>query len=232
VVRAIVLETSGSTSQIALADDGGLVASRRLASERKHARDAIPALKELLASLGWSTSSIELLAVDLGPGSYTGLRVGVAIAKTMAYALNARLVAVDAMTILTHQAPSESSIIAAIVDAQQGRVYASLVRRPLDDARPAVAILRADEWSTTLEPGTYVTGPALLRFRSLVPAGVTAADDASSLPTAESLWTIAYRRHLARQWDDPWTIEPLYLRPSSAQEKWDARLTQRGEPSA
>jgi tRNA threonylcarbamoyladenosine biosynthesis protein TsaB len=225
-LRAIVLETSGAHAEAALADHSGLLARRRLDAARKHARDLAPAVRELLSELGWRAPSIDLVVVDLGPGSYTGLRVGVMTAKTLAYATSAAVVGVDAMAILAEEAPSDVERICAVVDAQQGLVYAAEFQKIAGEAprrTKDVEILSAEAWAASLPPGAYATGPALSRFGGLVPSGRRVAPPAARSPTVEGLWRTASRLYLAGARDDLWSLEPLYLRPSSAEQKWDAK---------
>lgn len=225
-MRAIVLETSGTQSEVALADESGFLASRIVSAARKHARDLAPALQEMAQSAGWPIRAIDLITLDVGPGSYTGLRVGVMTAKTIAYATGAKVVGVDAMTILAYGAPADAHRISAIVDAQQGRVYsAQIVRSPSGALafEKEISIQPADEWAAAIPENAFVTGPALARFAPLVPAGRRIASPEQQIPTAASLWMAALARVRADSFDDFWTIEPLYLRRSSAETNWDRR---------
>lgn len=233
-MRIVILETSSLCGEIAVADADGILALRPLTAARRHARDLIPELRSLLTDQGWPPRSIELILVNAGPGSYTGLRVGIMTAKTMAYVTGARVVAPDAPSVLAADAPPEALSIRTIIDGQQGRVYAADFTRPAIGATAVpsseVRIVTAEEWAGTLENGDYVTGPALEHFRTLVPHYCRGADDARSQPSARGLWQVGLDSFQQGRFDDPWTLEPLYLRPSSAEEKWDRRQTK--SPSA
>lgn len=230
MTRAILLETSTNHAEVALAIDGQIIVHRYLSAARKHARDLAPTIHELLEEAGWSASSLALIAVDIGPGSYTGLRVGVVTVKALAYALDIPAIGVDAMTLLAAETPAGFDRASAIIDAQQGQVYAAEVR--FEEATRATTFIQsthvvpADEWAKTLTPDVYVTGPGLSRFSHLVPEGITSAPPGRFNPTASALATISMERFGRGQVDDAWTLEPLYLRPSSAQQKWDTRLAQ------
>src|SRR5690606_24301399 len=97
-MRALVIETSGGYGELALADETGVAATRTLSTARKHARDLVPQIREMLNERGWRPRDLDVLAVDVGPGSYTGLRVGLATVKTIAYVTKATVLAVDTMT--------------------------------------------------------------------------------------------------------------------------------------
>jgi tRNA threonylcarbamoyladenosine biosynthesis protein TsaB len=229
-MRIVVLETSGWCGELALADERHILVARRLSAARKHARDLVPTLKAMLQELGWPPKSIDLIVVGLGPGSYTGLRVGVMTAKTMAFASGSAIIGVDSMDTLAEPAPIDAERVDPIVDAQQGLVYAAEYRRtapgePLSLAR-STTIVSAPEWAGRLVPGTYVTGPALVRYASLVPATCRVASESERDPSAGACWRVGLRRFQAGERDDFWTIEPHYLRPSAAEQKWAARHPQ------
>lgn len=224
--RILILETSGLAGEVAVATSAGILARQALAAARKHARDLMPAVQELLRGAGWKPADLQSIFVDLGPGSYTGLRVGVVTAKTLAYSLGIEVVAVEAADVLAAQAPADALQVQTMIDAQQGLIYVTgfersaagrLRRTGLTAIQPAAA------WAATLPAGTFVTGPALDRYRTLVPAAAMAAPPSQCHPTAEGLWQVGLAALCAGLRADFWTLEPLYLRPSSAEQKWARR---------
>ncbi len=227
-MRAILLETSSPHAEVALASAERIVRRQNLSMARQHARDLAPALKSLLTEEGWPPSSITHLGVDFGPGSYTGLRVGVVTVKMFAYVTNAKVVAVDAMTLLATGSPTSARSIHTIVDAQQNQIYARQFRRddsttmpiPVDETQ----VMPADVWAKRLHEGDYVTGPGLARFAHLIPEGIRSAAPGQWSPTVDAMLGEILRRAAGDQWDDPWKLHPLYLRDSSAQIRWDAKI--------
>lgn len=230
-MRAILLETSSAHSEVALADSTGIVVRQHLSLARQHARDLIPAIADLLHEADWTSKEIDVMAVDIGPGSYTGLRVGVVTAKMFCYATGARLVGVDAMTLLALGHPDEK-VVWGIVDAQQQQVYTQEFRRTSSGADPIatspIQILPADDWARRLNPDAFVTGPALARFAHALPAGARSAAPGTASPSTEALAQVVRQRLHRDLWDDPWTLAPHYLRDSSAQIRWDARTHSTG----
>lgn len=230
-MRAILLETSSPHAEVALATGNGIVRRQHLSMARQHARDLAPTLRSLLTDEGWPPASITHLAVDIGPGSYTGLRVGIVTVKMFAYATGAKVVGVDSMTLLAIGSPQTARSIHTIVDAQQNQVYACPFRR--DDGATApmplskTEVVQAEAWAKRLQPGDYVTGPGLARFAPLVPPGVHAAAPGQWSPTVDAMLVELDRRSALDLWDDPWKLNPLYLRDSSAQLRWDARVEDR-----
>src|SRR5262245_32159459 len=93
--RLLLLETSGRVGQVGLAADGRLLAGRRLSETHRHARDLAPTVAALFREFAWKPADVQAVVVSRGPGSYTGLRVGVMTAKAFAYATGCRLLALD-----------------------------------------------------------------------------------------------------------------------------------------
>src|SRR5262245_11211420 len=121
-MRTLLLDTSTERGVVGLADGEKLLHSQTLPADRRHARDLVPAMKAACREVGWKLRSVELLVVSAGPGSYTGLRVGITAAKALALTNNARIIALDSLEVVACQA-GEASRIVAIADAQQQRIY-------------------------------------------------------------------------------------------------------------
>lgn len=220
--RILILETSQRVGRVALSDGSQLLAERSLDESRRHARDLAPAVRDLLAAHGWTARSLELVLVSRGPGSYTGLRVGVMSAKALAYATGCALVAVDTFAALARQAPVGAATVDVIADAQQERVYCQRFGQAGDgwQAQTLLTIRPVAEWLADLRAESCVLGPGLERFGKLLPAAVVVAPAEAWLPQAESVLAVGLERWRRGERDDVFAVEPLYLRPSSAEEQW------------
>ncbi len=223
------IDTSTDRAAIALADEMGALHVATLDSERRHGRDLIPRLKALLTSAGIEPKDLGAVAVGLGPGSYTGLRVGVTAAKTLSYATGAALVGLNSLHAIGRNAPPEASRVSVIADAQRGELYVADLDRPT----PGGPLLPAAEtriealatWVGGLQTGTVVLGPALgaARIRSSIPAGFLLPDAAANHPRGEHLIEMAREALSSGRRENPWLLEPLYLRRSAAEDQWDSR---------
>jgi tRNA threonylcarbamoyladenosine biosynthesis protein TsaB len=226
----LAIDTSTDRAAIALADETAGLHVATIASGRRHGRDLIPRLKALLASAAIEPKDIEAIAVGLGPGSYTGLRVGVTAAKTLAYATGAVLVGLDSLQAIGRNAPPEASRISVIADAQRGELYVADLIRPT----PGSAWVPASEtriealasWVGGLPTGTIVLGPALdsARIRSSIPAEFLLPDPEVNHPRGERLIELAREALSAGRREHAWPLEPLYLRRSAAEDQWDSRI--------
>src|SRR5262249_21315007 len=155
-----------------------------------------PAIRDLLREAGLDVRAIDVFAVGLGPGSYTGLRVGLTAAKVLAYAAGRPLVGFDSLEAIARNAPDDATRVTVVADAQRGALYSAafgrdapggpLLRRTQTGVEPIAA------WAARLSPGTLVLGPALQL--DLLQAALPAHAHAHAPATAdEANWPDARR---------------------------------------
>ena len=225
--RLLILETSGAVGQVAVAQGQRLLGIRTLEASRRHARDLAPTVAELLAGLGWKAQMLDAVVVSRGPGSYTGLRVGLMSAKTLAYATGCALLAIDTFPAVAFQAPEEALVLDVVADAQQDKLYTQRFTRGAAAEAFATAsslsIQKFAAWLEGLPQGGWVSGPGLRGQEGRLPPGVRAVDAAHWDPLPGSLLELGLARYLRGERDDVWAAEPLYLRPSAAEEQWQSK---------
>ncbi len=148
--RLLLLETSGRVGLVAVAEGAELRAQRRLDETRRHARDLAPAVADLLREQGWKPLDLSAVIVGRGPGSYTGLRVGVMSAKTLAFATGCALLGIDTFAAIARQSPEECARVDVIADAQKDLVYLQSFLRTGTNWRPdsELAIIPFSAWLT------------------------------------------------------------------------------------
>jgi tRNA threonylcarbamoyladenosine biosynthesis protein TsaB len=222
--RLLLVETSGRAGHVAVALGDRLRAVGRLDEARRHARDLAPAVAELLAAEGWRPRDLDAVFVSRGPGSYTGLRVGLMSAKALAYASGCALIAVDTFAVVALQAAPEAPAVDVLADAQQDKVYVQRFGRTAGatgwQPLTPLSIQPFADWLARREGDAWVTGPGLRVSGRRLPDGVSVVPAEHWDPRAESLLSLGLARYRVGERDDVWTVEPLYLRPSSAEEKW------------
>lgn len=212
---AIALETSARPASVAVERDGARRAIT-LADERAHASDLLPTLAGLVDALGARPADIDAVLVGIGPGSYTGLRVGIATALGLARGARADVLGVPSGEVLVHAELRAGEEGAVVLDARQGELYfAHYLRTDAGvDVVRAPCVLRPEELARALPRDAVVlcdpTVPALadLAGRERVLAG--------RIPHASSLLELGLARlrtHGAQPADD---VAPLYLRPFAA----------------
>jgi tRNA threonylcarbamoyladenosine biosynthesis protein TsaB len=226
-MHLLALDTSTERAALAVQVTTGSWHETTTEASRRHGRDLIPRVRGLLEEGGLRAADLDVVAVGLGPGSYTGLRVGVTAAKTLAYVTGAALIGLDSLHVVGGNAPPEALRVTVIGDAQRGDVYVADLQRPVAGAplQPISAshIEPLSAWLDRLEPGVFVLGPGLRspRIRSALPAGLIAGDPALNSPQGRHLIAMARQLLDRGQREDPWLLEPRYLRRSAAEDQWD-----------
>jgi len=223
--RFLTIETSGRVGQIALAEGEVLRGVRQLDEARRHARDLAPAVAALLDQQGWKPADVQAVIVSLGPGSYTGLRVGLISAQTFAYATGCAVLGVPTFAAIARQADPAATKAAVLADAQQGKVYVQFFASSGMErlATSAVSIQPFDAFLTQCPDDVWLTGPAMeLHSKGLAKNRHIVAAEAWH-PRIASVLALGLARWQRGERDDLWKLEPEYGRPSAAEEKWDAR---------
>lgn len=227
-MQILAIETSGSTGTVAALEGGRLLAELALDPTQRSARTLAPGIKSVLAQAGWQPAEVKLVAVSIGPGSFTGLRLGVMTAKAFAYAVGAGVIGIGTLQAIAAAVGDAAPRIAIASDAQRGEVYSALFDRDssgeLITAREA-EIVPIDDWLASLTAGTLVAGPALEKLAERLPPHVVAAPRETWLPQAAWVGRLAAARQERGQLDDLWTLAPVYLRRSAAEEKLDSPKT-------
>ncbi len=222
-MKILAVETSGLEASVALANGDELLAEEVLdTAGRRNARLLIPAVQTILRSHTVRPDEIDAVAVSIGPGSFTGLRVGVVFAKTFAWVSQARLLAVDTLQGLAQRVATAAEEITVISDAQRGDVFINsyrggVVAKPLGSVR--LESLDAVLDGLQQNPSQLLTGPGVSRFSDQIPEAVKRADQDQLMPLASALLPAARQLMAEQLWSDPDTLEPVYLRRSYAEEK-------------
>jgi tRNA threonylcarbamoyladenosine biosynthesis protein TsaB len=267
-MRLLAVETSGSHGGIALAEQGTVPLSGQetvsvsgrsetgtvpldfrvivevlLDEGLRHGRDLVPAIQAACERAAWDRRRIDLVAVSIGPGSFTGIRIAVTLAKFMAYDTGAKVVAVPSLRALAENAPADRPRVVSVIDAKRGGLFASIFDRR-DEAPAHIDEPRARRGSGGILAAFDETfGPALVEPEALAkrlsaPAfilghGITkgrAALAAFDLAPPD-LWdirpSVVARLGAALaargQFADPLRLEPLYIRRPEAEEIWERR---------
>ncbi len=227
------IETSGMAGLVALSRNGQLLEERELEhTRRRHAQTLILELQTLLSHHDVVPSDVDLIGISHGPGSFTGLRVGVVAAKTFAFAIDCRLVAVDTLAAIAEAADDRVTSISVVSDAQREQLFVGEFTRTSSteqfERQGPIEIVDADAWCTDLKSRASETfaiaGPVLKKLTDKIPVEVRQLDEAAWQPRAFAIATLAERLAADEEFADPFELEPFYLRKSSAEEKRDARL--------
>ena len=178
---------------------------------------------------------VGVVAVDVGPGLFTGLRVGVATAKALAQALRVPMVGLSSLDLLAYRQRGTRRLIAAVIDARRGEVFSALYRKvPGGLQRVSEAVVtKAEEVAADLEARgeeCLLVGDGAVRYAAAF-SGVKRAEGASledAYPSAAALVELAQPRVQREEFVQPWELEPIYLRQADVDPHWDRRLAPHG----
>lgn len=209
------LETSARPPSVALRV-GDEEHARELGEARRHASDLLPTLAVLLEECGVAPRDLELVCVGVGPGSYTGLRVGIATALGLARGAEAAVVTVPSVAALAYGALAPGEEGTVLLDARARELYVARYRRDEDD----VTELLAPQVTTAQELDLPTAGPILGDATVAEAAGLDVAQRArlvtGGTPGADAVLALGLARH-AREGATPLEeVAPLYLRPFAA----------------
>ena len=224
----LALETSSQAGSVALLDRDTVLSQRRLPADRRSAQTLAPAIADALAEARRKPQDVRLVAVTIGPGSFTGLRVGVTTAKTFAYAVGAVVLGIDTLEVIASQSDAAlpqgdrpASRIEAVIDAQRKELFWGRFIRDSSELTRADEnrIVPVDQWLAELRAGAIVTGTGIQRILDRLPTDVVVAAEPLREPQAVTVGQLAWKQYNRGIRDDLWKLSPKYLRASAAEEK-------------
>lgn len=227
----LAIETSGPKGSIALVEGANVLGEEALELGRQHGQSLIPAIGRMLAQAGKTPRHLALVAVSVGPGSFTGLRVGVVCAKSLAYATGCRLAGVDTLWAIACNSTRAVTSVEVLCDAHRGDLFVGRYTRVAAEAwEPAapIEVVNAEHWREQLVPDRFVTGPALEKLAPLIAGRCQVLPPDLWVPRATWIARLGKQAVDSGNVSDLWSIEPVYLRRSSAELQWE-RLHPGGE---
>jgi tRNA threonylcarbamoyladenosine biosynthesis protein TsaB len=235
----LILGITTSTMQVGSAIGGheGVLASLHTSRAKRHAESLVPSIDFLCRQARVDLHEVSCVAVDVGPGLFTGLRVGIAAAKAMAHALRVPMIGVPSLDLAAFPVRFSPRLVVVALDARRGEVFTASYRQvPGGIQRLADGIVcspddLAGDLVATGED-VLLVGDGALRYRDLFEelGSVEIGDQGLAYPSAASLVQLAHARALREEWVQPSELEPLYLRKPDAEVNWVTRDHPRGPP--
>ncbi len=230
----LALDTATAQVSVAIGDSGAVLGAVQLVGGRRHAEQLAPAIDYLRRELDVDLGHLAAIAVGIGPGLFTGLRVGVTTAKVMAQALRIPVVGIPSLDLVAYPLRHSGKLVVAVLDARRREVFAARyrpvpggVQRVSDYAVYTPAELVAELATETVpeRPGLLLAGDGVDRFRAefaeLDHAELAGAEYAS--PSVAALVELATARAEREEFEAPGELHPLYLRNSDAEINWDRK---------
>jgi tRNA threonylcarbamoyl adenosine modification protein YeaZ len=244
--RILVIETSGRTGSVLVASGPTILATRELSPTQRHAVELMPAVEALTAEQGWKPTDIDELYLSIGPGSFTGLRIAVAVARALHATTGCKLLGIPSLDVIAQNAPADFPIVIPLLDAKRTQVFAARYERTpegllqqtappalvdpnhfLTDALQRAEMLNASPNPTSptssfsLHPSSFkiaLLGEGLTHFTPPPHPAVTSLPPTLWHATAANLHRLAYPLARQNHFSDPATLLPLYIRLPEAEE--------------
>jgi tRNA threonylcarbamoyladenosine biosynthesis protein TsaB len=225
------IETSGAVGSVAVCSDDESLAVHVFPPGPRHARNLLPAVDDVIRRAGLHKAQVDAVAVSQGPGSFTGLRVGVACAKTLAFALGWQCVGVPSLEVLVQNAPAaaDGAVACPVRNARRERVYGTIFqgKHGAWHDMTGVLLLAPAELAGRLPDGAAVFGSGVDAYPARFPSSrFTVGPTAYGTGRAESVARLGRERILAGEADDPAALLPKYYRLTEAEERFGAAVKQ------
>ena len=220
-MKILGIETTQRQGSVALLDQGLMVGELTLGKQAGSASLLAPGIRQVLNEAGWQPAELERIAVTVGPGSFTGLRVGVTTAKALAYALGIDVIGVNTLAVLAAQSDHDG-FVEAIMDAQRNELFCQRFQVGKGMAQPRDEIHIEDDelWCQTPTEDVVVTGPVLEKLVDRLPSSMHLAGRENWIPRAATVARLGMQQNPT---GTAFELVPEYYRKSAAQEKRDAR---------
>lgn len=225
-MKILAIDTSGKSASIAILENESVLNEILFNVENRHSEILLPAVESLCRSAGVKVKEMDLFVCTIGPGSFTGLRIGVSTAKGLALATGKPVVGVSTLEALTFNATPSPSSLCPMLDARKDQVYAAIFKKePVGDVlRLCPDVLsNLDDLLERVIENTLFLGDGAVRYRQSIetalPGRCHFADPCCNLIRGAAVGILGYQKYVAGGGDDVLSLAPRYLRIPEAEEK-------------
>jgi len=217
VPKILSIETSTTVCSVAITVDGSTLASQKLFLEKSHSTLLTVVIEQTMRQVGMEMKELDAIAVSKGPGSYTGLRIGVSTAKGLCYALDKPLIAVNTLLVMANEVNRQNhsqALLCPMIDARRMEVYTALYDAELNELEKTSAkILEENSFDETLnQKQVLFFGNGADKFMALKIGVVNAVFIDDITPSAWSVGLLANQAFLKSDFEDVAYFEPFYLK--------------------
>jgi tRNA threonylcarbamoyladenosine biosynthesis protein TsaB len=231
-VLILGIETATEQVSVAIGGHEGVLSMFQVCRGRRHAETLIPAIEFVCRQAEVEMAEFGAVAVDVGPGLFTGMRVGLAAAKAIAQALRVPMIGITSLDLLAFPLRQSGRQVAAVIDARKGELFSAFYRGVPGGvqrlAEPRCSSIDDLISELIARRGDFVcVGDGALRYRDELASAANCdfAEQFLAHPSAAPLVQLAHARALREEWVNPWEIQPMYLRAPDAQINWSTRQT-------
>lgn len=209
----INIETATKNCSVSIAANGKTLVCKEMSElGYSHAEKLHLFIQDVIQEAAISFSQLSAIAVSQGPGSYTGLRIGVSAAKGLSYALQIPLISVDTLLALAHQVSANDGLIVPMIDARRMEVYSAIFDSNKQKIREVQAEIISAESFAAISDKIYFIGDSNEKVKSVLTKSNFVFLDAIQFPSAKEMSTISYQKYLEKDFEDVAYFEPYYLK--------------------
>ena len=207
------IETATKNCSVSLAQGGQTVLCREIAEKGySHAERLHVFIAEILQESGVNFQELNAVAVSQGPGSYTGLRIGVSAAKGLCYSLDIPLIAIDTLQVLAAQAHIEQGLIVAMIDARRMEVYSAIFNPKIEKTREVLAQIIDENSFDTFQENLYFVGDCALKCKGTLNKSNHFFLESHIYPSANEMSCLSFKKFKTNEFVDLAYFEPYYLK--------------------
>jgi tRNA threonylcarbamoyladenosine biosynthesis protein TsaB len=207
------IETATKNCSVALSKEGETILCKEIAEEGySHAERLHVFIEEIIHEAGIHFQDLKAIAVSQGPGSYTGLRIGVSAAKGLCYALNIPLIAVDTLQVLASQATIKEGVIIPMLDARRMEVYSAIFNSKLEKQREIQAEIITENSFETISETVYFVGDCSEKCQSVLVKSNFVFLEEVKYPSAKEMSVLSFSKFKNSDFEDVAYFEPYYLK--------------------
>ncbi|MFV8365175.1 tRNA (adenosine(37)-N6)-threonylcarbamoyltransferase complex dimerization subunit type 1 TsaB [Flavobacterium sp. XS1P27] len=207
------IETATKNCSVALAKEGKTIVCKEIAEEGySHAERLHVFIEQIIKEAGITLNDLSAIAVSQGPGSYTGLRIGVSAAKGLCYALDIPLIAVDTLQALASQVAISNGLIIPMIDARRMEVYSAVFAPNLERKREVLAEIITENSFENLQETLYFVGDCAEKCKSVLTKENYIFLDEIIYPSAKEMSAISFEKFKKSDTVDVAYFEPYYLK--------------------
>jgi tRNA threonylcarbamoyladenosine biosynthesis protein TsaB len=207
------IETATKNCSVSLAKNGETIICKEIAEQGySHAEKLHVFIAEIIKEAGVLMSDLKAIAVSHGPGSYTGLRIGVSAAKGLCYALEIPLIAIDTLTSLANQVKHNDGLIVPMIDARRMEVYSAIFNSNKEMIRDVQAEILTKESFANQAETIYFIGDSNEKAKSVLTKANFIFLDEIVFPSANEMSAISYQKFQNNVFVDVAYFEPYYLK--------------------
>ncbi|MBO3700876.1 tRNA (adenosine(37)-N6)-threonylcarbamoyltransferase complex dimerization subunit type 1 TsaB [Roseivirga sp. E12] len=215
------IETSTTVCSVALTRGKDVIATQKLFLEKSHSNLLTVIIQDLIKACGFGLIDFNAIAISEGPGSYTGLRIGVSTAKGLAYSLEKPLIAVSTLKAMAHEVSqyyTEDCLLVPMLDARRMEVYTATFGVDLESIDEVRALILDEESfrETLASKKVLFHGDGAAKFKPLVQAIDNAKFIENVSPSAWAIGQLAFEKYQKEQFEDVAYFEPFYLKEFKA----------------